>query len=339
METAESEERVAILLNILGSEVAEAVLGRLSQEKEAQLRGKLDGLTQHPPSDDEVDKVVDEFERFFRSASEQTSSKLESKSTNTLSIADYSNEPIEGMHANQQQGTEEKQAQFVSTGDALTDLSSLEPFQIAGGIQGESPRTIALIVSRLEPTKSACTLQYFPADTRSSVFLQFNGSLDAPTGLVQRIATVALKRALHVKKEDVEVVENEVEKLVADMLRAMSKNDRNEVLESIEEHNPDMATGVRGLLYLFDDLASIKDRSLQKLLGEIDTTTLATALCGADEAITSKVMNNVSKRARDSMSEEMSLMGDVPEADREKARDDIVVVIQRLDQEGELVME
>jgi len=341
MESVESEERVAILLNLLGSEVTEAVLGQLSQQRGAKLRVKLGDLAQQPPSDDEVEEIVDEFERFFRFAVESASvsADLDGHSASALSFAEHKNKAAVTQNKGQKQGDEDQQPPFVTTGNALTDLSSLEAFQIAGGLQGESPRTIALIVSRLEPTKSASTLQYFSADIRSKVFLQFNGSLDAPNALAQRIAEVALKRALHVKREDVEVVENQVEKLVADMLRAMNKNDRNEVLESIEQHNPEMAAGVRALLYLFEDIAAIKDRSLQKLLGEIDTATLATALCGADEVITTKIMNNISKRARESMSEEMSLMGDVPESDREKARDEIVAVIQRLDQEGELMMD
>jgi flagellar motor switch protein FliG len=123
------------------------------------------------------------------------------------------------------------------------------------------------------------------------------------------------------------------------MLRAMTKSDRNDVLEYLGRHNPEMATRVRELLYVFEDLQSVSDRSLQKLLGEVDTTTLATSLTSAEESIVNKVLSNMSKRARESLSEEMELMVNVPEADREAARKTIVATIQRLDQDGELVME
>ena len=95
---------------------------------------------------------------------------------------------------------------------------------------------------------------------------------------------------------------------------------------------------MKDLLYQFEDLLLIEDRSIQKLLAEIDSKTLGLALKDAPQEISEKVMGNLSKRARESLTEEISFLGLVPSAELQRAQKAVVEVIQRLDQAGELVM-
>jgi flagellar motor switch protein FliG len=119
----------------------------------------------------------------------------------------------------------------------------------------------------------------------------------------------------------------------------MDKGRRMEMLEALARHDEEAAARVRKLLFLFEDLVRVSDRSLQSLLGEVDTRTLASALKGADETITGKVMNNLSTRAKASLKEEIGFLANVPPAKQKEARDAIAEVLGRMDAAGELVME
>ena len=123
------------------------------------------------------------------------------------------------------------------------------------------------------------------------------------------------------------------------MLRCLEKTERMEVLTALEENEPETAGRIKSLLYQFEDLLRIHDRSMQKLLSEIDAKTLSVALKGANQAISEKVLNNLSKRARETLSEEMEFLGMVPIAQVRRGAKGLVDVIQRLDQAGELMMD
>src|SRR5262249_48165445 len=127
-------------------------------------------------------------------------------------------------------------------------------------------------------------------------------------------------------------------KKMADMLRLLEKAERIEILGLLDQNDPETAAKVKEFMYQFGDLLSIEDRSMQKLLGEIDSKNLAVALKGAPENIVEKVLGNLSKRARETLTEEMQFLGATSTAAIRQAQKTVVEVIQRLDQAGELVM-
>ena len=82
----------------------------------------------------------------------------------------------------------------------------------------------------------------------------------------------------------------------------------------------------------------VEDRSMQRLLSELDTRTLSTALSAASDVITERVLGNLSKRARESLLEEISLLGAMGKAEIEAAEKAVVQVMMELDKTGELIM-
>ena len=126
---------------------------------------------------------------------------------------------------------------------------------------------------------------------------------------------------------------------IASMIRSLEKADRIDILKALQEQEPEAATKVKDLLYQFEDLLRIVDRSMQKLLSEIDSKTLSVALKGASEDILTKVLNNLSKRAREGIQEEIELLGNVQASQVRQAQKTVVDVILRLDQAGELQMQ
>jgi len=135
------------------------------------------------------------------------------------------------------------------------------------------------------------------------------------------------------------VEEDGTDRKMVELLRAMAKKTRSQMMQQIELEDPELGERLKELIYVFEDVLKIEDRSLQKLLAEVDSDTLVTALKDADERLVEKVLGNVTKRVRDTLAEEMEYMGVVPEDRIEQARASVAKVIAQLDQEGQLVME
>lgn len=332
MSSVDLEQRVAILLNALGKEMADDVLSRLSTQGELRLRNRLQSISENPPDEDDITEIIGEFDRILQFAVVAVDDELNTD----VSVDDA---PAADEVPNDDALDEEPdETSFSLSDDAVADLQKLKPYQIAGGLLGEAPRTMAIVLDCLEPERASQALKYFPDATQSDVFSQLNSLPRTSPALLTRIARSTLERGLRVKQDALESTDVSKEKKLADMLRVMEKKDRTKILEQLEQEDEALVAKIRELLYEFDDVRKIEDRSLQKLLGEIESKTLCTALSGAEEAVISKVTGNLSKRARESLLEEMSLMGNVREEDQDAARADFTAAMQRLDQAGELVM-
>jgi flagellar motor switch protein FliG len=156
--------------------------------------------------------------------------------------------------------------------------------------------------------------------------------------LLARIAVALVQRSRKLSGKRGEGNADAKYEKIACMLRCLGNAERLEVLTALEENEPETAARIRELLYTFEDLLRVHDRSLQKLLAEVDSKTLSVALKGANEAINDKLLTNLSKRAREALKEEMEFVGIVPLAQVRQAQKMIVDVMLRLNQAGELMM-
>ncbi len=107
------------------------------------------------------------------------------------------------------------------------------------------------------------------------------------------------------------------------------------MMTGIEEEDQEMSQALLKKLYRFDDLISLDGRVIQQVLGEVDGTTLTTAMFQAPPEIVDAILGNLSKRARQSIEEELAFQSHVPESRVTAARESVTEVIARLDQENE----
>ena len=107
------------------------------------------------------------------------------------------------------------------------------------------------------------------------------------------------------------------------------------MLAAIEEQDPDLAKSLLTRIYRFDDITALNKSVVQRVLGEVDSTNLTTALFGADESVKEAIFSNLSKRARQTIEEEMQFMTNVAESRIQQARDAIAEVIAKIDMESE----
>lgn len=338
METLYAEEKAALLLMTLDSRDAENVLERLQPEQGNRLRAQIQRLESQPEAQEQLDEVLREFNNLLH----EVENGLTFGNGSAPADVDYQvNQPApkEPAASAPMNSSLPSAASAAAVKDGfLAELRFLGADKLSLALQGESPRIVALALDSLEVTRAGAVLKRFPAPLREEVSLQLGRSVPVDPEILQCIAGAVLQKCQRTEEVPPAPTEQERFKKMADILRLLPKTDRLGVIAALDHHDSSVAAGVKDFLYQFEDILRIEDRSMQKLLAEVNTKSLAIALNGTDEDIKNKVLNNLSKRARETLGEEMEFLGTTPPAQVEEARKVIVDMIQRLDQAGELVM-
>ncbi len=332
MATSEREERIAALLCALGPEVAQHVMTSLPESTSQRVQQFLDQFQEDPLDDEELEDVLDEFIRFFRFAMQNEAAEAEL----AKEAKEQSNQASKPPRVAE---TKPEKKPFVPTGDALKDLLQLEPFQIAGALKEEKPKTIAIVLSCLPSQQAGLALQMIPENVRPAVFLTMRSPPRTPSVMLERIVRTTVAKGCVLDANAVIDPADEANQKMAELLRAMDQSQRAEMLRALETQDAQMVAEIKKLLYTFEDLKNVANRSVQKILGEIDSQSLALALKGVDAEVFEKIMTNLSKRARATLAEEIEFLGHVKPAEQESARQAICEIIARLDEAGDLEME
>ena len=219
------------------------------------------------------------------------------------------------------------------TGDALHDLTSLSIYQVAGALDTEQPRTVAILLSEFSYQLTADVLSLLRPEHQAAVVVELTREMKAPQVLVDRIARATLQRGLTLPTDEPDR-RDRLDRL-SDVLRAVPKKLRRNMMTGIEDEDQEMSQELLKKLYRFEDLMSLDSRIIQQVLGEVDGTTLTTAMFQAPTEVVDTILGNLSKRARQSIEEELAFQSHVPESRVEAARDGVTEVIARLDQESE----
>lgn len=346
MTTVAQEEKIAVLLTALGNDVTNAVLAGLPAEAAQRVRQLLDRVQDEPLAEEDVEDVLEDFMRFFRFAlQQQTNHQVdeeigddEDPGNEGPAIAGQvkpaSAENAKGTPSGE--GTSEALPEFEPTGDPFVDINRLQPVQIAAALKSEHPRTVAIVLNCLAPSQAGFVLQFLPEAVRSSAFLGLRTPPTAPAPLLHRLLESTVEKARYLDASALADPTAENNKRLADVLRVMSQADRGAMLKSLESEDAEAAAAIKRMLYLFEDIRTLSDRSIQKILAEIDSRSLVVALKGADQDLQDKIMGNMSKRARATLLEEMEFLGQVKPNEQAVARQSIGEVMARLDEAGDL---
>lgn len=313
------EDRVAVLLKLLGDEVAAPVLARLPKNQADQIRTRLSNTDAKIPRE-VVDSILEDFERFLR-----------------IAMPDDGTKPKPDPEPEDDGIPKPQPALFDPTDDPVADLNKLAPFQIAGALQDEQPRTVGVVLNQLKPVQAAQVLEMLDDELQNAAFLHMNAGAGGSPFLVRQIIRTTVSKGLAVTTTA--PAATDADERIAETLRSVDRDVRSRMFNALQESDPSAAMRIQMLLYQFEDLGRIDDRSMQKILADVETRTLAEALKGADEAIVNKVMGNLAKRARATLAEEMELGGSISGDAVDMARLGITQALATLDQAGEVQFE
>ncbi|GIW82459.1 MAG: flagellar motor switch protein FliG [Gemmatales bacterium] len=336
-------QKAALLLKSLGPDITESVLGHLPPNLAQNLRAEITKLKDSPEVEEQIDEVLNEIELLLSRARIEAQTAPPPAASSTPAAPQPPASESEEKSA-ESTGKKKKKKQTTVTeldeeDDALAALRSLPVEQLARALKDENPRTAVLVLQQMDVEAAGELLKHLPANLRKALCPYLGKKFTVGKPLVERVARALFVKSQLVEPDVVEETDEARYRKVADMLRMIDKNDRMEMVAALEENDPEAAAAVKEFLYRFEDIQALDDRSIQKVLAEIDTKTLATALKEAGENIRDRVANNLSARAREALFEEIEFLGNVSKAQTEAAEKEIVAVIQRLDQAGEIVMQ
>ncbi len=320
-EKLSGKRKSAIFLVSIGSEVASQVFKFLKEDEVEQITFEIARIEK--VESEERDKVLMEFQELMMAQDFITTGGV-----------DYAKELLEKSLGSQ------KAIDIITR---LTTTIQVRPFDfvkrtdpshLLNFIQGEHPQTIALIVSFLDAKKASDIVSKLAPDVQADV--------------ARRIATMD-RTSPEIVREVERILERQISSIateeftaaggiptVVELLNSADSTTMRNILEKLEEEDPDLAEEIRKNMFTFEDIVQLDDRSIQRLLREIDSNDLAKALKNVDAEVQDKIFRNQSKRGSALLKEDMEFMGPIRLKDVEEAQSKIVAVIRRLEESGEI---
>lgn len=337
----DAEHRITILLNLLDTQTAESLLAGLPAERRERVQQRLVELEESPPSSAELEEVLGEFEEHMRRAfAIYDMQNNSSTSADAVSPADSAAAQRLGDNkvANSSNAAAEDEGPFVPSDNPLDDLNRVDVVRLGAALREESPVVISLIVNCLTSDRAGQVLQRLPADVRDVVFLRLKGKPNATRRMLEQIARATIEKACRFDEMELAAESVDYERKIVQILRSMERRQRNELLMSLEEKDGEIVGRLREMMYSVADLENLQDATVRKLLGDLDTPTLTKVLKGASDGVKERIFNNLSRRARDGLMEELEMTGMISEDERLAAERKVVEILVQLDQRGELAM-
>ena len=211
-----------------------------------------------------------------------------------------------------------------------------DPSHLLNFIQGEHPQTIALILSYLEPNKAALILSGLNHQIQADVARRI-ATMDRTSPDVLREVERVLERKLSTLASEDYTSAGGIDAIV-EVLNQVDRGTEKIIIEALEEEDPELAEEIKKRMFIFEDIVLLDDRSIQKVLREVDNQDLGKALKGVDAEVQEKIYRNMSKRAASLLREDMDFMGPIRLRDVEEAQQKIVNIIRKLEEAGDIIV-
>jgi flagellar motor switch protein FliG len=207
---------------------------------------------------------------------------------------------------------------------------------LANFIKNEHPQTVAVILVHLGHEKASQVLAFLPEPLQFEVVNRIAHLETVPHDLVEEVHEVLEKELLSVSGASQQVLGGV--QTVAEILNHSDRRTGENILQSLEDYDSEMAEKVRKLMFVFEDLVVISDTGIRDLLREVRNDELTLALKTASDELKGKIFKNLSTRAVQMLEEEISVMGPVRLSDVEGAQQNILNAARRLEREGKIVL-
>jgi flagellar motor switch protein FliG len=215
-------------------------------------------------------------------------------------------------------------------------IRRLDPKTVSSFIKSEHPQTIALILVHLDSAQAADILEELPAPLQTEVLFRMAELENIPPGIIEEI-DFALQEEIAMVKSPEGQKQGGV-RVVAEILNQMDSSVEGAILKGIEEQKQTLAEEIRKLMFVFEDLIQVDDRSIMAILKEVNNEALMAALKTATDELKEKIFKNMSERAGQMLKEDLEVMGPVRLKDVEGAQQSILKIAKKLEGEGKIVL-
>lgn len=314
-------ERAAILLMTVGEEQAAEVFKFLTP-KEVQKLGETMARMKTVPRE----KVEEVISNFHKAKDDQYSLVGDTDAFVSQVLKRALGEDKAGMLLDRI-----LQGRDVS---GIESLKWMDPGAIAELLKNEHPQIVASILVHLERDHASEVLRHFTERMRNDVLVRV-ATLDGiqPQALqeLNEVLSKVLAGGEKLKKATLGGT-----KTTAEMLNFLGNQLETAAVESIREHDPELAQKILDQMFTFDNVNELDDRAVQLLLREVQSESLIVALKGADQGLRDKIFKNMSTRAAEMLKEDLEAKGPVRVSEVEAEQREILKVVRRLADEGQI---
>jgi flagellar motor switch protein FliG len=218
----------------------------------------------------------------------------------------------------------------------LAKLQRTDPQQLGKLLDSEHPQTIALVLAHLDPKRASIVLDNLSEDHKVVTVQRLAEMRQFSPEMAQKVAHI-----LHRRMESVGDTARKSYsgfKAVADLLNRLNAEEAKKILESIEDAQPELALGIRNLMFTFEDLVTVPPNSIREIVSGVDKKQLALALRGAKDDLRAQIFKAMSSRAVEMLKEDMEVLGPVRSREVAQAQQEILNLARRLEMEGKVVL-
>jgi flagellar motor switch protein FliG len=316
--------KAALLFAQLSTEEAAKLLPELRPREVERLTGELVKL--RPVDVSLVDDVLREFHGLMRAGQAYGSGGEEF--ARDILVAAMGPDKADDLFA---------RLNVVYAEVPFASLRNADVRQLVTFLKDEHPQVVALVLAHLPAGQAAEVLAAFPAELQAEVAHRI-ATMDRTAPEMVRLVEDELQRRMGSLLAHTEMsVVGGIETLVEIINRSPRPTERS-ILDWLAKTDPELADQVRSQMFVFEDIVTIDDRSLQEVLREVEATDLATALKGVRNEVRDKVLRNLSERAAEALAEEIDLLGPVRTRAVEEAQARVVATIRGLEEQGQLTI-
>ncbi|MDY0065849.1 MAG: flagellar motor switch protein FliG, partial [Steroidobacteraceae bacterium] len=315
-------ERAAILLLSLGEQEAADVMKHMGAKDVQRIGAAMTQLQNISRQD--VTEVLQQF-----------TTTVETQTSLGVGVDDYLRKVLIGALGEDKAAGVIDRILFGRSSKGLEALKWMDARAIAELVRQEHPQIIAIVLAYLDADQSAEVLAQFPDWLRADVIMRI-ATLDGiqPSALHELDEVIEKQFAGKTGALKTSIIGGV--KTAANILNFMDSSQEATVVEQIRKVDEALGTRIQDLMFVFDDLAEIDDRSMQEVLRAVPSERLLLALKGADEEVKSKIFKNMSQRAADMLRDDLESRGPVRLSEVEAAQKEILAMVRKMAESGSI---
>ena len=215
-------------------------------------------------------------------------------------------------------------------------LNKADGKSLFAALQHERPQTIALVLSYIDPEKAAAVVEELDSNTQVRVVESIANMESASPTAVKIIEAEMEKKFTNL------LTSNQVKvggvDYVAGVMNNLDRTSEKSIFDHLSEHNAELADEIRKRMFVFEDIVTMDERSVQRFLRDCDPKDLVLALKGANSEVSNKIFQNMSTRMAQSIRDDLEITTNVRLRDVEEAQQRIVGIIRDLEEKNELII-
>ena len=317
--------KAAVLLIAMGQDLAKQILRDLSENDVRMLTEELSDLRSVTP--EQTAEIVEEFWELLETHNYMIHGGYDYASR--LLMEAFGKERAEDLLLMVRRSQEEAQSN-------LAKLQRTDPQQLGKLLDSEHPQTIALVMAHLDPRRAAQVLENISEERRVITIERLAQLRQFSPEMAQKVAQILHRRLENVGDSARKSYSGF--KAVADLLNRLNSDESRNILESIEQGQPELALSIRNLMFTFDDLVTVPAPSVREIVSGVDKRQLALALRGASEELRAQIFKAMSSRAVEMLKEDMEVLGPVRSREVYEAQQEILNLARRLEAEGKIIL-